>query len=145
MPTAKTKTTEKPKKEKPLKLDLPKTLAATADKLYTTRQARLALQKDVDALKKTESALEEVLINKLPKDDATGVTGSVARATIEVSPVPIITDETALLAFVKKTGQNDLLQKPKLAVTAVRERWDAKKAIPGVGVFNVVKVHLNKR
>lgn len=134
--------------EKPVKgekkIKLPTKLAAVADLLWSTRQERLAMAKKLDELKRVERSCEDLLINKLPKDDATGVAGSLARATIEVDAVPIIVDEKKLMAYVNKTGETDLLQKPKLSSTAVRLRWDNKKSVPGVGVFNAVKVHLNK-
>ncbi len=144
---ATTKTTSAPSK-KESKFTPPKKLATVADQLYEIRQERLAMQREFEPkiaeLKKRERILEDLLVAKLPKDDATGVAGSVARATIEVDSVPIIIDEKKLKAYIQKTGDDDLLQKPKLSVAAVRLRWDAKKTIPGVGVFNNIKVHLNK-
>lgn len=144
MKEAPKKQTKTPAEAETPKIKLPPKLPAVADLLYNTRQERYALDKKIKALKQIEAACEDKLINTLPKDDATGVAGMMARATIEVDAVPIITDEKKLMAYINKTGETDLLQKPKLSSAAVKLRWDRKKAVPGVGVFNAVKVHLNK-
>jgi hypothetical protein len=141
-PAAKKVAKEKPPKEE--KFVPPKKLPGVADLLYTIRQTRLKLQHQLQAMKKNEKICEDILINKLPKGDMTGVAGEVARATIEVEAVAVILDEKKLMAYITKTGQTDLLQKPKLSKEAVQLRWAAKKTVPGVGTFNVVKVHLNK-
>jgi len=126
-----------------IKIKLPKTLAACADELYKTREARLAAQKAVDALQAKESLLKEHLINNLPKSDASGVAGKLARVTVVTKPVPQVSDWDKFYAFVKKTGSFDLMQR-RLADSAVKERWDNGKTVPGVEPFNVVSISMNK-
>lgn len=122
---------------------LPKTLAACADALYETRAKRLEVQKIVDDLQARESALREHLIDNLPKSDATGVSGKLARATVTVKELPRVEDWDKLWAHIKKTGAFELLQK-RLANAAVEERWEHNKQVPGVGKFNAVSISLNK-
>ena len=133
------------KKEVPIKL--PKTLAAVADRLYIVKNERLALQKEfekkIEALKKEEMVLTDHLINTLPKGEASGIAGKVARASITTKPIPRVEDWNAFWASFKPSRDRDLLQK-RLSDTAVKERWDAGKVVPGVSVFNVVSVSLNK-
>lgn len=62
---------------------IPKTLAACADLAYETRQARLKLQKEVEALQERETALVQHLLTKLPETNATGTKGRVGAATIK--------------------------------------------------------------
>jgi hypothetical protein len=122
---------------------MPKTLALCADELYKTREARLVAQKAVEALESKESALKEHLINNLPKSDASGVAGKLARVTIVTKVIPQVKDWDKFYKFIKKTGSFDLMQR-RLTDTAVQERWDNGKEVPGVEPFNVVKVSLNK-
>lgn len=122
---------------------LPKTLAACADALYETRAKRLEVQKIVDELQARESILREHLIDNLPKSDATGVSGKLARATVTVKELPRVEDWDKLWAHIKKTGAFELLQK-RLSNAAVEERWEHSKQVPGVGKFNAVSISLNK-
>jgi hypothetical protein len=61
---------------------IPKTHAECADMAYKLRQERYALQKKVDEMKSQEAELVEHLIDNLPKTQALGIVGKVARATI---------------------------------------------------------------
>jgi hypothetical protein len=122
---------------------IPPKLGAVADLLYRTREARLRLSKECDALKERETALSEHLIRELPKSDASGVSGRVARATAVTKVVPTTEDWDALYRYVKRTGAFELLQK-RLTAKAVEERWEAGKEVPGVGRFRTVVVSLSK-
>lgn len=128
-------------KEKPFKM--PKSLAACADLLFTTRQARLEIQKQVDAHAKMETILREHLINELPKGEASGIQGKLARASVVLKVKPTVEDWPALYAYVKKTGNFDMLQR-RLSDTAVKERWEDGKEVPGVGKFQYADVSVNK-
>jgi hypothetical protein len=122
---------------------IPKHLGQVADLLYKTRQARLAMQKDVDQLQAEETALREHLIEQLPKDDATGIAGKVCRASVVVKSQPRVEDWDLLYAHVKKHNAFELLQR-RVSSTAIEERWEHGKEVPGVGHFNVVSISLNK-
>jgi hypothetical protein len=122
---------------------VPKTLGACADALYTTRQQRLTEQKDITAFEAIEKALKEHLIATLPKSDQTGAQGRLARVTVVTKKIPIVENWEAFYKHIKKTNQFDLLNRA-LNVAAVQERWDSGKAVPGVGSFNAVSVSVNK-
>lgn len=122
---------------------LPNTLGACVDLLYKTRQERYSLQHKVKALAELESALQDHLVNEVPKGDSSGVAGKVARISIGTEKVPQVTDWDAFYGYVKRTGSFDLLQR-RLATKAVEERWENKKKIPGVGEYNAIKISLNK-
>ena len=122
---------------------VPKTLGACADALYLTRQKRLSEQKDVNALEAYEKAIKEHVIQTLPKSDSTGVAGKVARVAVVTKKVPVVEDWDAFYKHLKRTGQFDLLNRA-LNAAAVQERWDAGKAVPGVGAFNAVTVSVTK-
>lgn len=125
------------------KLKLPKTLGAAADMLYRMRTERLELQKQIDALQKNENELKDHIIDKLPKSNASGISGKVANVKVEKKPIPTVTDWEAFQKYVKRTGAFDLYQR-RINEKAITERWEQKKQIPGVGVFQAVKVSCTK-
>lgn len=131
-----------PKVEKP-KFKFPKSMGVCADRLYDIKNLRLAQQKIVDALEEEEKALKKHIIDNLPKSQQSGAAGKIARVTISGKDVPQVEDWTKFHAYVKKTGAFELLQK-RLSDTAINERWDEGKDVPGVKKFNVVSVSLNK-
>lgn len=122
---------------------IPTKLGDVVDLLYTTKQARLAAGKVAAEFEEREKLLKEHLIQNLPKSNASGIAGKLARATIETKKVPTTEDWEAFYKYIKKTGRFDLLQR-RLAEGAVKEMWDDGKKVPGVGVFNAVTVSLNK-
>lgn len=91
---------------------IPTALAKCADMLYELERERYALQKQIEEMKKKESALTEHLINNLPKSDATGVSGKIARAVIKereiVELIGTETDRFALVyAYILKNAKKD--------------------------------------
>ncbi|UOF79435.1 D/-alanyl-D/-alanine carboxypeptidase [Caudoviricetes sp.] len=121
----------------------PKTLGACADRVYELRQKRLEAQKVVDALQEEETALREHIINTLPKSEATGAAGKVARVTVVTKQIPQVKDWQAFYAYVKKNNAWDLMQR-RLAAAAVTERWEAGKTVAGVEAFTAVTLSVNK-
>lgn len=126
-----------------IKYKFPKALGACADRLYQLRAQRLSVQKQVDELWAEEKALKSHIIDTLPKSEASGVAGKLARVTVVTKDIPQVKDWDTFYKYVKKTGQFDLLQR-RLTDTAVKERWEAGKEIPGVEHFKAVTVSLNK-
>ena len=124
-------------------LKMPKSLAGVADALYTTKQRRLAAQKEIAPLGEFEKALKEYLINNLPKSQAEGISGRTANARIVRKEIPIIEDEKKVLAFAKKPGNEDLI-KISINMEAVELRWNEGKTVPGVGKHTVVTVSSTK-
>jgi hypothetical protein len=127
---------------------LPKTLAAAADELFDIRAARLAKQKEVDALAARESELSEHLINSLPKSEATGVAGKLCRVSVTSKTVVSVTDWDAYYGYIaanakKNPGVWSLLQK-RVSEAAVKEMWDAGKAVPGVERMHVPRLSISK-
>lgn len=123
--------------------DIPKTLGACADALYTTRQERLVEQKDIKLYEEFEKRLKEHIITELPKSDSTGVSGKVANAKVISDVIPTAEDWDKLYAYIKKNNRFDLLQR-RLNEQAVMEMWEEGKEIPGVGRFNVLKISVTK-
>jgi len=122
----------------------PKSIGVCADKLYELRQARLALQKDVDEIAAEESALKAHIIDTLPKSEASGVAGKVARVTVVKKDVPQVKDEEAFRKYINRTKRFDLANKLRPTVAAITEMWESGKEIPGIEKFTVVSISMNK-
>lgn len=126
-----------------VKYKFPKALGACADRLFELRNKRLAEQKKVDEIAAEESALKNHIIDNLPKSEASGVAGKLARVTVVTKQVPQVKDWDAFYKYVKKTGSFDLMQK-RLTDAAIKERWEAGKEVSGVEHFDAVSVSINK-
>ena len=118
------------------------TLGEAADRLYSTRQARYAKQKEVDILQEEETRLKDFIINTMPKTD-TGAQGRIARVTIRTEVVPQVVDWERFYKYVSRTRAWEMLQR-RVASTAIKERWEAGRKVPGVEQFQKVDVGLNK-
>lgn len=129
-------------------LKIPKSFGACADLLYTTRDERLAEQKKVDEIEADEKQLKNHLIDSLPKGELGGAQGKLARATIKTVDIPRIEDEAKLLAAIKKSPKKwGMLLKQVIDTALLAEilESDGQKGLPpGVGVFTIKKVSLNK-
>ncbi len=121
----------------------PKLLGACADRLYKLVEDRRVAQRKADEIEAEEKALKEYIINTLPKSQARGVAGRVARVMIDQKEVPSPKDWDKLYKHILKTKSFELLQR-RLATQAVTERWEAGKEVPGVERFKVTTVSLSK-
>jgi hypothetical protein len=122
---------------------IPKSPAACADLLFTTREKRLVIQKEAEALEKQEAAIKDHLIKTLPKNDAGGIQGKLARVTLVTKSKPTVEIWDEFYAYISRTKSFELLQK-RVNEAAVIERWENKKEVKGVGRFNAVTVSVNK-
>ena len=121
----------------------PKAMGACADRLYELKAKRLAGQKLVDEVEAEEKALKAHIINTLPKSEASGVAGAIARVTVVTRDEPQIEDADAFHKYVVKTKRWDLMQN-RLSPAAVKELWENGKEVDGVKRFQVVTLSLNK-
>lgn len=122
----------------------PKSMAVCADKYYELLQKRLALQKEVTAIKAEEKAYKQYLIDNVPKSQATGVQGKVARAVIVTKEEPFVNDQDAFRKYMNRTKRFDLAYNLRPSAPAIREMWEDGRDIPGIDKFNVVTVSLTK-
>lgn len=121
----------------------PKRVGTVADLYYETKQRRLAIDKVAAALKKQEGILKQFLIDEVPKSNATGVAGKVARAQIIGKTTPRVDDWDAFYKYLLKVKRPELLQK-RVSVEAIVELWTDKKVVPGVIEFGYKDVSLTK-
>jgi hypothetical protein len=124
-------------------MKFPKALGACADLLFKLKAERLAAQKKLEAMEAEEKALKEHIIAALPKSQASGVAGKVARVTVYNKEIPQVEDWNLFYRFVKKEGRFDLMQR-RLSEKAVSDMLEEGEKVPGVKVFKTPVVSLNK-
>ena len=125
-------------------MKIPKTLGACADRLFEIISERGDLNKDLEALKEERVAIEQHLIDNLPKSEAEGVTGKKANAIITRKSVPSMKDWDKFYKHILKTKDFSLMQK-RLSEAAIKDRWEAKEEVPGVEAFVVVGVSVTTK
>ena len=125
------------------KFKFPKSMALCADKIYEIRQKRLDMQKAVDAVEEEEKALKAYIIDNLPKSEATGAAGKLARVTVVTKDVPHVKDWGAFWKAFNKKTDTDLLQR-SVSAKAIEARLDAGKKVAGVEIFHAVSLSINK-
>lgn len=122
----------------------PTRLGSCIDLLYQLKGQREALSKLDDLYKEAFTLLHDHLLNTVKKADLEGAKGLLAQVSIARKEIPTIEDFDKLAAYILKTKQLSLLHR-SLSTTAVRERWEDKKTVPGVGKFTKVSLSLTKR
>jgi len=121
----------------------PKAMGSCADRLYELKAKRLAGQKAVDEVEAEEKALKAYIIDNLPKSNASGVAGAIARVTVVTRDEPQIEDADLFHKYITKHKRWDLMQN-RLSPAAVKELWESGKEVDGVKRFQVVTLSLNK-
>lgn len=121
----------------------PKQIGLCADLLYTLKAKRLVENKTVLEIKAEETALKTYIIDTLPKSEATGATGKLARVTIVQKSRPEVKDFETFVKWCVKNKRIDLLTKG-CAPEGIYELWEAGKTVPGIEEFKYKSISLNK-
>lgn len=130
-------------------LDVKKlTLNELPDAYRHVRDIRLAMEKEVEAVKSVESAIKQRMIDEIPKDSA-GVFGLKFKAQIVTKPSIRVSGDgwTQFYGFVRQSGRFDLLQKrinPAALLELANEAQSAGHVIPGTERFNEVDLSVTK-
>lgn len=125
------------------KLKMPTSLGATIDLLWSLREERKAAEAVVNGIKEKEAAVEAHLMNNFDKSGLDGAKGKLGLATLKHSTVADVTDWPAFYGYIQKNKAWDLLQK-RPSITAIRERWDANKEIPGITPKDITTLSLTQ-
>ena len=125
------------------KLRLPKTLGATSDALYRLKEKIAALKRDIVELDKDRIELKKHAFQLLRDSRTIGAKGKEGQISIKEEDVPTIEDWSAFTKYVARTKNFDLLQH-RLSSAAVKERWNDKKDVPGVGMFKKTDLSITK-
>lgn len=113
------------------------------DLLYSTREQRLALDRQAEELKQKERDLKDWLLNNLSKQELTRLAGKLGQVSLKRSDVGTIADLPAFQKFVKKNDAFDLYQR-RLNLEACRLRWEEGKEIAGVERSVLVDLTVSK-
>jgi hypothetical protein len=122
---------------------LPKSIGKCADLYSDVRALRLAMDKEVEAVKAREAEIREHIIGNLSKSEDTGAAGLRYRAQIVMKDQPRAVDWPALWAFIAKNNRFDLLQK-RLGEKAVMDMVEQGEKLPGVEVIHIPDVSITK-
>jgi hypothetical protein len=94
------------------------------------RQARLDAEKVAQKLQDKETAFKSFLLETFHEQKLEGMLIGGRSTGLSSKTVPIVADKEKLLAYIKKTGELDLLQF-RLSNKAVDDRRDNGVAVPG--------------
>lgn len=124
---------------------MPESLSAVVDLHRAVRDARLAMEKEVEEVKAFENLLKERLINEIPADSG-GIFGLAYKAKITTKETATVSREgwPALGHYIITHGRLDLLQKrisPNVAL-AIAEETGALP--PGIERLIVKDVSITK-
>lgn len=124
---------------------LPASMGRCADAYAEVRALRLAMEKEVAAVKARETELREHIINNLSKSDDTGAAGLKYRAQIVTKDVVKVSEWGLLYSWIRKNDRFDMLQK-RLSEKAAADWMDEndKRVLPGTEVIHVPDVSIQK-
>jgi hypothetical protein len=122
-------------------------IGSVSDLLYDLRDLRQMVGVLTDPLTEVIGpaikTLEEHFIQTLTIGESSGVQGKYSRVQVTDSVVPVVADWDKFYAYIKKNSAFELLNRA-VNRDAVRERWDAKKQVPGIDSFHAKKVSCTK-
>jgi hypothetical protein len=104
---------------------------------------RLAADKVAASLKEVETAHKTLLMDMLYAAKINAVGDNKHIFAIVTKQEPQVENWEALYKHIKKTGEFELLFR-RVNPTAVKERWEHNKVVPGVGSFPVDKLSVTK-
>ena len=122
---------------------VPDTIGRCADAYHDVKELRLAMDKEVKAIKERETELYNHIVDNLSVSEDTGASGKRYKAQITTSEEPTVTDWEALHDYVYEEDRFDLLGK-SIAKGAVKEMQAEGVTLPGVTKITVKKVSITK-
>lgn len=123
---------------------LPASIGRCADLYKEVRDLRLAMEKEVEAVKRRETEIREYIIDNLSKSADTGAAGLKYRAQIVVKDVVKVNDWGVLHAWIRKNDRFDMLQKRLSEKAAADWMEEEKRLLPGTEVLKVPDVSVTK-
>ena len=122
----------------------PEQVGLLSDRYRETRERRLAMQREVDAVDKEEKALKNEIIEYLRNEKTGGIAGTNGYMSVLVEKIqPVADDWQALYTHLRETGEFELLHK-RLSSDAVSERWEQGVEVPGVGKLTIYDLSVRK-
>lgn len=122
---------------------MPETIGACADMLHDVRELRLAMEKEVEAVKKREAEIKDHIIESLSAGADTGAAGQRYRVQIVTKTKPRLEDWAAFTQWVVANDRFDCVQR-RLSDKAVMDMLEAGAALPGIERMHVKDVSITK-
>ena len=123
--------------------EFPGTIGGCVDQLYKLREDRIALQRNVDELKKQEKELKDHIYEEFGENELDGARGKVASAHLVRSTVAHINDFEAACRWIARREAWDLLYR-RISDPAYRLRIEERIAVDGVEPFPATNLSLVK-
>lgn len=121
--------------------ELPDTLLVS---LYeTTRQKRLALDRESARIKESETIYQEELISRMLHQKTGALASQEYIAKLHEKDVPTPADWSAIRKFIIENDAWEMMHQ-RLSVKAIVERWEAGQEIPGIKHYPVFSVTISK-
>ncbi len=111
------------------------------DKMHDIRERKRAAEEVVKTIEAEYAVQEQKLMEAADEQGITAGKGSKASFTLGESIVPQVSDWGAFYKFIYKNGYGHLLER-RPSVTACRELFETKGAIPGVEKFTKRRINL---
>jgi hypothetical protein len=102
------------------------------------------LEAPIKKLKKLRNKLESKLLRSFDKEDIDGCKGKIGVASVRKLRLPQISHLRRFHKYIIKNRALDLLQN-RVSVRAYLARLDEGEHVPGITIFNKIKVSVRKR
>jgi hypothetical protein len=123
---------------------LPAALGRCGDLYREVRELRLAMDKEVAAVKEREQEIKDHIIANLSKSDDKGAVGLKFVTKVVSKAIVQVKDWAAFHAWIKKNDRFDLLEK-RIAQTAATDFIEETgKIIPGTEIAHVLDLSVTK-
>lgn len=122
---------------------MPRSIGLCADLYHETRELRLAMQKETEAVEAREKEIKAYIIDNLGKSDDTGAAGKHHRVQVVTKEAAKISDWGVFCSFIRKNDRFDLLQK-RVSEAPIKELWAERETVPGIEKMHVKDVSLTK-
>lgn len=116
-------------------------MGSTVDSVWAKREEKREAEAKVKVIEAEIAAMEEVLIDRMDKEETSKSQGTKASVSITHAVVANVEDWDAFWPFIVKHKFFHLVQK-RVSDPAMRELWDAGKKIPGVQPFTKRKLNI---
>jgi len=114
------------------------------NELYELRSMRLDFEKQVEAMKQEEKALEAALTEQAQSLAVTSLKSNIASFSISTEVVPNVLDWESIYKFITEKEDFSLLQK-RISVTSWRDYYTEESIlVPGTQAFEKIKASLRK-
>ena len=123
--------------------NIPKSIGAKIDALFTLREKRRELEAQAEELKKDADFIELAVMEQMKAEGIESSRGVKATVSISKNIVPNVEDWDAFYKYILRNNWFHLLQK-RPSVSGCQEIFEMKKRIPGVVPFEKETINLRK-